>query len=259
MIKKTIGFIGGGRITRILLEGLKKGEVQFTKVMVSDIDPAILQKRKDMFPYVDVFSDNNRIAASADLVFLSLHPPVLANVLKDIRKSINTHSILVSLAPKITLTRISEILGGFTRIVRMIPNAPSIVDAGYNPVVFGTGIGQQEKDELLRLFSALGKCPVVREDVLEAYAVLTGMGPAYFWFQWKKLVEMGASFGIEKSEAGNAVFHMIEGSAKTFFNSSLSSDAVMDLIPVRPLSGDEEKIKEIYQSHMEALYKKIKP
>jgi pyrroline-5-carboxylate reductase len=259
IVNKTIGFIGGGRIVRIFLEGFKKEEVQFARVMVSDINPAVGQKQKNMFPYIEIFSDNNKVAAYSDIVFLAVHPPVLMDVLKNIGKSINSNSILVSLSPKITINKISEVLGGFKKIVRMIPDAPSIINEGYNPVVFSDSINQDEKDELLKLFSVLGKCPLVKEDILETYAVLTGMGPTYFWFQWKKLVDMGISFGMDEKEARNAIFNMIEGSVKTFFGSSLSFEEVMDLIPVRPLSEDEGKINEIYQSRIEGLYKKIKP
>jgi pyrroline-5-carboxylate reductase len=64
---------------------------------------------------------------------------------------------------------------------------------------------------------------------------------------------------MDEKEARDAIFNMVEGSVKTFFDSSLSFEEVIDLIPVRPLSEDEEKINEIYQSRIEGLYKKIKP
>jgi pyrroline-5-carboxylate reductase len=45
IVNKTIGFIGGGRIVRIFLEGFERGRVQFKRVMVSDINPAVCQKQ----------------------------------------------------------------------------------------------------------------------------------------------------------------------------------------------------------------------
>jgi len=62
------------------------------------------------------------------------------DVLKNIGKSINSNSILVSLVPKITINKISEVLSGFKKIVRMIPNASSIINEEYNPVVFSDSI-----------------------------------------------------------------------------------------------------------------------
>ncbi|MGQ9470822.1 MAG: pyrroline-5-carboxylate reductase family protein [Candidatus Aminicenantales bacterium] len=257
MKEKSIGFIGGGRVTRVILGGLAKKDIRFGKVTVSDLNEGILLNLKEKFPEVEVFANDNRTPASAGLVFLALHPPAVPEVLKEIRGSLQADSILISLAPKIRMAKISEILGGFSRIVRMIPNAPSIVNAGYNPVVFGAGISQQEKDELMRLFSALGVCPEVKEETLEAYAVLTGMGPTYFWFQWEELTRLGVSFGMDPAEARKAIYFMIEGAAKTLFHSNLNPEDVMDLIPVKPLTEEEVKIREAYQSRLEALYKKL--
>ncbi len=45
-------------------------------------------------------------------------------------------AVVVSLAPVLTLARLSEMLGGFGRLVRVLPNAPSLVGAGFNPVAF---------------------------------------------------------------------------------------------------------------------------
>ena len=258
MGKKSVGFIGGGRITRILLEGFRRAGVRFPKVFVSDTNPETLQKLNDMFPYIEIFANDNRTPAETELVFLALHPPAVPDALKDIRGSLRAHSILISLAPKISMAKISEILAGHTRIVRMIPNAPSIVNAGYNPVVFGAGISRSETEELVGLFGALGECPVVKEETLEAYAVLTAMGPTYLWFQWEELARMGVSFGIDPDEARRAISRMIEGGKETLFHSDLTPKEVMDLIPVRPLAEDEEKIREVFRSRLEALYSKLK-
>jgi len=258
MKEKSIGFVGGGRIVRILLEGFRRGNIQFQKVAASDTSPEILHKLKGLFPYVEIYPNDNRTPASAELVFLALHPPVLLDVLKDVKESLRADSILISLAPKITMAKISEILGGFARILRMIPNAPSIVNAGYNPIAFGAGISPQEKDGLLFLFSTLGKCPEVKEETLEAYAILAAMGPTYFWFQWEELARLGEMFGMSAAEARTSISRMIEGATKTLFHSDLKLGEVMDLIPVRPLAEDEQKIREVFRSRLEALYSKLK-
>lgn len=258
MIEKTLGFIGGGRITRILLEGFKRKGMDFQKVVVSDIDAEVLKTLKERFPIITTECGNNLLPASSDIMFIALHPPAVLPALDEVKSSLKQEAVLVSLAPKITLAKISEVLSGFTRIARMIPNAPSIVSAGYNPVVFGAGINQQERKELLRLFSTLGECPVVKEKALEAYAVLTAMGPTYFWFQWEELARMGEAFGIDPDEVRKAISYMIEGAAKTLFHSDLTPEEVMDLIPVRPLVEEEGRIREVYRSRLEALHSKLK-
>lgn len=258
MMDKTIGFIGGGRITRIMLEGFKRKGLAFKKVVVSDINPEALKLLKEKFLDITFAPDNNPLPASGDIVFLALHPPAVLPALSEIRSSLRQEAVLISLAPKITIAKMSEILGGFSRIIRMIPNAPSVVNEGYNPVVFGAGISQQERDELLRLFSPLGECPVVKEETLEAYAVLAAMGPTYFWFQWEELENLGAAFGLEREAARQALSAMVGGAERTYFHSGLTGPEVIDLIPVKPLKDDEEDIRSRFRQRLGPLYEKIK-
>ena len=259
MIEKTLGFIGGGRITRIILEGFKRKGLAFKRVLVSDINPEVLRLLKEKFPDITVAADNNPLPASGDIVFMALHPPAVPRALKEIRSSLKQEAVLISLAPKITIARISELLGGFLRIIRMIPNAPSLANEGYNPVVFGERISPLERDELLSLFSVLGECPVVKEETLEAYAVLAAMGPTYFWFQWEELENLAAAFGLEREAARKALSATIGGAAQTYFHSGLTGGEVMDLIPVKPLKDDEEDIRSRYRLRLGPLYDKIKP
>lgn len=259
MIDKTIGFIGGGRITRIMLEGFRRKGQSFKKVVVSDMNPEALKLLKAKFPDVKITENNTSVPASGDIVFLALHPPAVLPALNEIKSSLKQEAVLISLAPKITIAKMSEILGGFSRIIRMIPNAPSIVNAGHNPVVFGGGITQPEKQELLSFLSVLGDCPVVNEEALEAYAILTAMGPTYFWFQWEELENLGAAFGLEREAAGQALSAMVGGAAQAFFHSGLTRSEVIDLIPVKPLKEDEEDIRSRFRQRLEPLYERIKP
>lgn len=258
MNKKTIGFIGGGRVTRIILEGFKRKGIEFQEIFVSDVNPDVLTSLKRIFPVITTSSDN-RNPASCDIVFIALHPPGVLPSLDEIKSALKQDSLLISLAPKITISKISEKLGGFSRIVRMIPNACSIINQGYNPLTFSPSLDESEKKELLRILAILGDCPEVDEDKLEAYAVVAAMGPTYLWFQLYELERVGVTFGLTPQEARRAVSFMAEGSAKTMLESGLTPDEVMDLIPGRPLGEEEDGIKEIYQKRLASLYQKIKP
>ena len=126
MINKTIGFIGGGRITRIFLEAFQNRETKFSGITVSDNDPEILKKMNDRFPEVKTITGDNKIQASEDIVFVALHPPVIAQALAEINGVLKNNTIVVSLAPKHTIKILTGYLGGFNRIARIIPNGPKV-------------------------------------------------------------------------------------------------------------------------------------
>ena len=108
------------------------------------------------------------------------------------------------------------------------------------------------------MFSLLGDCPEVPEELLEAFAMTTAMGPTYLWFQLYELHELARSFGIPEDILKGAIPNMLNGAVKTMYESGLTPAEVMDLIPVKPLGEDESAIKGYYQNRLNALYKKLK-
>ncbi|KAF5040295.1 Pyrroline-5-carboxylate reductase [anaerobic digester metagenome] len=255
---KSMGFIGGGRVTKILLNGFKNAKIQLEDVVVYDKSSKSLKELKKEFSEIKIVSDNNELAASQEMVFLAVHPPAMAEVLGKIKPHLNHDSTVISLAPKPQIKQISNLLGGFTRIVRMIPNAPSIINEGYNPISFAPEIKESKKKEILELFNVLGLTPEVDEDKLEAYAVLTAMGPTYFWFQFHELFKLGRSFGLEDEEIQDSLQKMITGAAQTFYQSTLNPGEVMDLIPVKPMADEEKMIKNAYQNRLGAMFQQLK-
>jgi pyrroline-5-carboxylate reductase len=258
MLKKTIGFIGGGRITRIILNGLRRAGQMPERVVVSDTNGAELNALKADFPNIAIALNDNRSAAANDLVFAALHPPVFKEIFGQIASSLKPDAVLISLAPKLTFATLAEGLGGFQRIVRMNPNAPSIVNSGHNPVAFAPVFTPSEKGEMKGIFQLLGACPEVPEEQIEAYAVLTAMGPTYLWFQLYELADLGKSFGLTTEAVESGIANMVRGAVSTMFESGLSPMQVMDLVPTKPLGEEEENIKNIYRTKLSAMYAKLK-
>ena len=258
MSKKTIGFIGGGRITRIFLEGWTRAQKVPASITVSDPNAETLTKLKARFPAIRTTPDNAH-AAAGDIVFLAVHPPVMADTAAGVKAAIKPGAVVVSLAPKFTLAKLTELLGGFARLARVIPNAPSVVNFGFNPVAFGSALTAADKGEVTALLAPLGECPEVAEGKLEAYAILTAMGPTYLWFQLQALREVAAGFGLSETELAPALKRMVCGAARTLLESGLTAPEVMDLIPVKPLAEMEPQVVEMYRTRLPSIYQKIKP
>jgi pyrroline-5-carboxylate reductase len=259
MKDRTIGFVGGGRITHIFLEGWKRQQSLPKSITVSDCNAETLNKRKVQFPGIVTAPGNSMAAAACDIVFLAVHPPVMTEVVASIKDAIQPAAIVVSLAPKFTISKLSEQLGGFRRIARVIPNAPSLIGAGYNPISFAEALNSEDRQAVTDLFTPLGECPEVAESKLEGYALLTGMGPTYLWFQLETLREFARDCGLSDGEITPALKRMVCGSARTLLESGLTAEEVMDLIPVKPLGEDEHLIKQSYLNRLPPLYAKIKP
>src|SRR5512137_1925028 len=222
MSDKSVGFVGGGRIVRIFLEGWKRANALPAKIVVSDCSADSLAKLKTRFPMVETAAGNSAAGSSQDFVFLAVNPPVMAEVAAGIKQSVKPGALVVSLAPKFTFAKLTELLGGLARLARVIPNAPSVVNFGFNPVAFAPVLGANHKRELTSLLTPLGECPEVGESKLEGYALLTGMGPTYLWFQLQALREVAAGFGLSETEIVPALKRTVCGAARTLLESGLS-------------------------------------
>lgn len=258
MSNRTIGFIGGGRITRIFLDGWSRANALPGKIVVSDCNADTLAKLKARFPSIEAVAQS-AAAAAQDIVFLAVHPPVIAEVLAGIKGSVTPGALVVSLAPKFTVATLTELLGGFARLVRVIPNAPSVMNLGFNPVAFGPALSAADKAELADLLKPLGELPEVAESKLEGYALLSGMGATYLWFQLQVLREVAAGFGLSDADITPALKRTVCGATRTLLESGLTPAEVMDLIPVKPLAEMEGQVSEMYRTRLPALYQKIKP
>jgi pyrroline-5-carboxylate reductase len=256
---KTLGFIGGGRITRILLNGFKNASVSFEKISVYETNETVLNALKADYPQIVTSCTDSSNAASSDWVFIALHPPVLMETLNAIKNSVKKDSLVISLAPKITIDKIKSVLPNMPNIARMNPNAGSYVNKGYNPVFFSQSAEKSVINEFLEVFEKLGKVPVVPENHIEAYAMVSAMGHTYFWYQLQQLKELGLSYGLSEREANETISAMLWGTTETLFNSGLNYDKVVDLVPVKPMAEHENTIKEYYKTCLNGLYQKIKP
>ena len=107
------------------------------------------------------------------------------------------------------------------------------------------------------MLEALGKTFEVPESQLEAYAVISAMAPTYFWFQWKKLCDIGEQIGLEKEASEQAVSETMYAALNTMFKSGLGWDEVSDLIPVKPIGEYEEEIMNMFEQKLVGLYNKI--
>jgi len=244
----SIGFIGGGRIARIFINGWRQAGKLPGKVVVSD--PATTPVTT---------TNNNAEAAAQDIVFLAVHPPAVKDALSAVAGNLRPEAILVSLTPKWTFAKLSEWAGGFQRIARVIPNAPSYVGAGFNPVSFSAALNETDRQAVRALLAPLGQCPEVPENALEPYAVVAAMAPNIFWPQLYELQALGESFGLTPAQAQTAIAQMLTGCAETMTKSGLSRDEVLDLIPRKPLAEVEPTILNAYRTALPAVFAQIKP
>ena len=166
METKSLGFIGGGRITKIFLQAFKNRQFNLSSILVCDTNLEVLKALKKEFPKIQI-TDNCNETAKQEIVFIALHPPVIMETLEKMKDSVSENTQVVSLAPKINIEMIKGKLAS-NNIARMIPNATSYINEGYNPISFSPEFSLPEKQSLNKMLKLLGKTFEVEESKLEA-------------------------------------------------------------------------------------------
>jgi pyrroline-5-carboxylate reductase len=257
MKTNSLGFIGGGRITKIFLQAFANKGAEFKSIVVYDTNTEVLTSLKEQFPAIEA-AGTVSAAAKQGIVFIALHPPMIMETLDKIADAVYNNAIVVSLAPKITIEKIASKLKT-KNIIRMIPNATSYINEGYNPVTFAPDFAQSEKAGVLELLKLLGNTFEVAESKLEAYVLLSATLPTFFWFQWNELSKIGVQVGLSEEESKTSVQQTLIAAINLMFKSGLSPEQVINLIPVKPIGEHQDQITEIYQTKLMGLFEKIKP
>lgn len=256
MKTKSLGFIGGGRITKIFLQAFANKKVELNSVVVFDTNADVLASLKVQFPFIETGSLEE--TASQPIIFIALHPPMIMETLDKIAGLVPNDAVVISLAPKITIEKIASKLKT-TNIVRMIPNATSFINQGYNPLAYHTIMAKSDKKPIKKLLKTLGKTFETDEAKLESYAITSAMLPTYFWFQFQEMEKVAQQIGLTPEEASKTIESTLKKAIKLYFNSGLTPTEVMDMIPVKPIGEHQAQITEIYQTQLLGLFEKIKP
>jgi pyrroline-5-carboxylate reductase len=150
-------------------------------------------------------------------------------------------------------------VGRFRRIARVIPNAPSIIGKGYNPMTFGDALGEDDRAVLRKLLGGLGDGVEVPEAHLEVYAVVSAMGLTFLWPQLDMLASLARESGLTQQEAWDGVEKMLQGAVSSMRDSGLSSADVQDLVPVKPVAEETEAFVGAAKPKLEGLLAKLRP
>lgn len=214
----TIGFIGAGQMAQALASGISSADAS---VNFEIADPS--QASQDSFSQkisgsVEVQSDNAQLFARCDIVFLSIKPQYLHDAVnaKSIRKALSnakTTPLVVSIMAGVTIEKIAAVTG-LDRIVRVMPNTPSLINQGAAGIAASASVSDDEIKTVAKLMSSVGTVNSVSESLMDAVTGLSGSGPAYVFTFIEALIDGGVLNGLPRDVARRLAIQTVIGSAK---------------------------------------------
>ncbi|XP_045580988.1 pyrroline-5-carboxylate reductase 3 isoform X2 [Procambarus clarkii] len=211
-----IGFVGAGNMAQALAKGFISAGITEPRHIVASCpktDDHLLQHMVDLG--CDTTYSNQDVAAAADVVIVCVKPTLVPRVLHDLKHCVSpSRPLVTSVALGVTVAAMEASMPPLTRVVRIMPNTPALVQMAAS--VFSRGTYATHDDALLthRLLSSVGECDEVQETFMDAVTGLSGAGPAYMYVVMEALADGGVKMGLPRPLAQKLAAQTMMGSAK---------------------------------------------
>lgn len=211
---KKITFIGGGNMAKSLINGLIRAKFPSNNITVCTPHPEKVAALKEEFK-INGTTDNAQGCMDAEVIILAIKPQVAATALAPISAAISDFSnkIIISVMAGITIERITKLLPGAKKVVRVMPNTPCLIGYGLSGA-FASGLNQEEKDFTNNLLSSCGHAIWLdSEDKINDITALSGSAPAYFFLFLECMSEKAKEYGFSEDNARYILQNVALGSA----------------------------------------------
>jgi pyrroline-5-carboxylate reductase len=208
-----IAFLGGGNMARALIGGL----------LAKGYDPAAINVIEVLASARERLASEHKVYASAvpdartdsaDVLVLATKPQDLKTALRPVGGKVGK-KLVISIAAGIRVDALSRWLGGHRKLVRCMPNTPSLIGAGIAALYALPEVNSEERQKAEAILRAVGEVVWVEEErLLDPVTALSASGPAYvFWFI-EQLAASGEKLGLEKQTSLKLAMQMVLGAAK---------------------------------------------
>ncbi|KAM7176571.1 pyrroline-5-carboxylate reductase 3 [Macrochelys suwanniensis] len=208
-----VGFVGAGRMAQGVAQGVvRAGKVKAANVLASAPSDRNLGAFQDLG--CRTTHCNSEVLQRCSLVFLATKPHLLPGVLQEISPAVTRDHVIVSVVAGVTLQTLQQLLPAGTKVLRVMPNLPCVVQEGAVVFARGSCAGEQEAALLKSLLSACGLCEETPESYIDIHTGLSGSGVAYVYLFAEALAEGAVKMGMPSALANKIAAQTLLGAAK---------------------------------------------
>lgn len=195
----SICFIGGGNMASAMIAGLKQQDYAMGAITV--IEPDANKREALQTLYGVIATDQLPAAAQSDVIVLAVKPQQLRDVSIFLGSLLN-QQLVISIAAGIRSTDLARWLGGYTTIVRVMPNTPAQIQAGISGLYATKAVTPAQREIADRLLKSAGSTVWVdNETDLDAVTAISGSGPAYVFYFIEAMQEAALALGLSAQQA----------------------------------------------------------
>ena len=225
---KKIVFIGGGHITQALIQGLVHSEVSPSEIIVSN--PTLAKMRNFLIKTkVNSTTDNKFAVKNSSIIFICVRPAVVKRVVQEIRSSILTDAVIISVAACINFDLLYRYFGRKkVKLVRIMPNIPVKENKGVIGFIAGTSVSLKEKTAITGMLKKLGfvfEC--TNEKLLDKLSLISGCGPGIVSYFINTLKNESQHLGFSADQSETIALKTYEGTIAHLIQQQISPQTLV--------------------------------
>jgi len=213
-----IAFIGPGVMAEAMIAGLINQKVVPSESIIASGPSAARVDELGQRHAIRMETNNATAVEDANVVVLAVKPQRLDHVLVDLRGSIKSSALVVSIVAGATIEKIATGLDHDV-IVRSMPNTPAQIGEGITVWTAAEAVSDAQKETARKILAAFGDEVFLDEErFLDMATALSGTGPAYVFLFMEAMVDAGVHLGFSRRVAEILVAKTIRGSVDFYSN-----------------------------------------
>jgi pyrroline-5-carboxylate reductase len=228
-----IGCIGYGAMGSMIIRGiLSSGVLDESDLIITTRTLHKLKDFEESYPLVEIAPDNITVARKSQKLFIFVNTGRVKELLEEIKDHLSHNTHIIYIAAGLTMENVEKIFPG--RISKVIPSLTSEVGEGISLVAHNEQTKDVDEEFVEKIFKAIGKVKIVKEDQFGLGANLTSSAPAFISSIMMKFTESALKEGLfTQKEAEEMVIETLYGTAKLLQKTDMKFEDVITNVATR--------------------------
>ncbi|WP_404308742.1 pyrroline-5-carboxylate reductase [Neorhodopirellula lusitana] len=221
--------IGGGQMARALIGGMIRSEAMLPADLTI-VQPSAEGRSWWDNEYPDCTTEPvenvGKAVGDAEIVLLAVKPHIIGPVVSNPDCSFD-NKLVISIAAGVPLEKLCAGVG-HQRVVRVMPNTPSLVGEGASGFCVGANVQPADVANVKLMLESVGYVAEVTEPQMDAVTGVSGSGPAYIFLLIEGLADGGVAEGLPRKTALALATQTVLGAAKMVRETGLHPGQLKD-------------------------------
>jgi len=225
----SVAFIGGGNMASALIGGLVHQGLPAARLQVVEPHAPSRARLEADFPGIRVLEVSGPALADSAAVVWAVKPQVLREAAAQAAPH-TADALHLSVAAGIRSDSLAAWLGS-ERIVRAMPNTPSLIGRGMTGLFARPAVDAADRDRIGQLVAPTGDYLwLAQESLLDAVTAVSGSGPAYVFYLIEAMAAAGVALGLAAQDAHRLAVGTVAGAAELAARSDDAPEALRERV-----------------------------